>query len=150
MIVSYLDSSGLLRLCLAEGDVSLIEQALTSVPMSSGLALLEVPTAISARFHRGAITIEQRDDLLELSEKVLAHVNTLEISADVLIEAVRVSAGHLVQALDALHLGSAAIAARQQARWGNQLRFCTADKRQAEVAAHLLGSDSVDFVPPLT
>lgn len=149
MIVSYLDSSGLLRLCLAEGDVSAVETALENIPISSGLALVEVPTAISARFHRSTITEQERDQLLELASDVLAQINTLQVSSDVLTEAVRVGSAHLVRALDALHLGSAAVAARQQARWGNQLRFCTADRRQADVAADLFGPANVDFVPPL-
>ena len=149
MIVSYLDSSGLLRLCLAEGDVSLVEAALASVPITSGLALVEVPNAISARFHRGAIAEQERNDLLRLAEEVLRLVNTLEVSSDVLDEAVRVGSVFLVRALDALHLGTAVLAARQQARWGNQLRFCTADRRQAEAAMTLFGREHVDLLAPL-
>ena len=149
MIVTYLDSSALLRLCLTEGDVSMVEAALETVPISSALALVEVPTAISARFHRQATTERQRDELLHLGREILALVNTLQVSSDVLNEAVRVGSEHLVRALDALHLGSAALAARQQARWGNQLRFCTADRRQADVASSLFGPENVDFVVPL-
>jgi len=150
VIVSYLDSSALLRLCLAEGEVGPVEKALANVPVSSALALVEVPTAISARFHRGDIDPQARDDLLLLGEHILGRVNILQATAEVLAEAVRVAAAHRVRALDAVHLGTAAVAARQQARWGNQLRFCTADRRQASVAAQLFGAGNVDFVEPLS
>jgi hypothetical protein len=53
-----------------------------------------------------------------------------------------------IRALDAIHIGTALVLARRQRRHGNTVRFCTADRRQAEVAEALLGAGRVDFVPP--
>ena len=149
MTVTYLDSSALLRLCLKEGDTSAVMAALATTPVVSSLASVEVPTAISARFHRGGITSGQCDDLLTLADEILQRVNILQLTQGMLDEAVGVGFRFHVRALDAIHLGTAVATARQQARWGNSLRFCTADVRQSDAAQALLGAPSVELIAPL-
>jgi predicted nucleic acid-binding protein len=149
LVVSYLDSSGLLRLCLREGDTSLVTAALAASPVASVLVLVEVPNGLSARFHRSVIDAKRRGELLERANILLGKVNLLELTADVLDEAVGAGARFPVRTLDAIHLGTAVVAARQQARWGNQVRFCTADVRQFQAAEALFGAHQVDLVEPL-
>jgi hypothetical protein len=60
MIVTYLDSSALVRLCVGEGDLSDVEKAMAGLPITSVLAGVEVPVAIEARFHRGRISADGR------------------------------------------------------------------------------------------
>ena len=147
--MSYLDSSGVLRLCLREGDTSLVSAALAATPIASTLISVEVPNGLSARFHRSVIDAGRRDELLQRANILLGKVNLLELTADIIEAAVNAGAGFHVRALDAIHLGTAVVAARQQARWGNQVRFCTADVRQSQAAKALFGAGQVDFIAPL-
>ena len=146
LVLSYLDSSGLLRLCLREGDTSLVTAALAASPIASVLVSVEVPNGLSARFHRSAIDANRRDELLERANTLLGKVNLVELTTDIIDEAVSAGARFPVRSLDAIHLGTAVVAARQQRRWGNQVRFCTADVRQFEAAEALLGAGQVDLI----
>ncbi len=148
MSVTVVDSSAILRLCFAEGDLKLAEQAMHGVAAVSELAAVELPCAIHARCHRGELTQVQAARLVALAQSLLGTTARIAVSRAVLREAVSVAQQHLVRALDAIHLGTAVVTARQQRRRGATIRFCTADVRQAEVARALFGDDRVDFVPP--
>ncbi|MFI5266884.1 MAG: hypothetical protein ACHQ7M_05840 [Chloroflexota bacterium] len=76
MVVSYLDSSGLLRLCPREGDTSLVTAASAASPVASVLVSAEAPTGLSARFHRSAIDANRRDELLERANTLLGKVTS--------------------------------------------------------------------------
>ena len=146
--VTLLDSSALLRLCLGEGDLALIEAAMAGTPAVSVLAAVELPCAIAARRHRGALSRQDAAGLQATVRRLLAATAQVGLSLAVREEAVAIAAQHLLRGLDAVHLGTAVVVARQQQRRGNRLRFCTADLRQAEAAVALLGSARVDVVPP--
>ena len=132
-----------------EGDISLVNAAFETLAVSSPLVSVEVPNAIVARFHRGLITAQERDGFLLEARNILRRTSMLELADDAFYEANQVGFKFLVRALDAIHLGTAAVAARQQSRRGNQLRFCTADIRQADAAVALFGAGSVDLMPRL-
>ena len=149
MIATYLDSSALVRLCVGEGELSHVEQAMSGLPITSVLAAIEIPIAIEARFHRGQITAGERDELLEIAGEVLTSVGKVGLSAAARREAVAAARGNLLRALDAIHVGTAVVVNRHQQRRGNTLLFCTGDLRQGEAAAACLGRDRVTVLPPL-
>jgi predicted nucleic acid-binding protein len=149
MIATYLDSSALVRLCVGEGDLRPVEEAMAGLPVTSVLAAVEVAVAIQARFHRGAIGVSERDALLDVGETILRSVGQVGLSATVRQEAVALANGHLLRALDAIHVGTAVVVNRHQRRRGNKLRFCTGDVRQGAAAAACLGSDRVTVLAPL-
>lgn len=149
MIATYLDSSALVRLCVGEGDLAEVEQAMEGLPITSVLAAVEIPIAIEARFHRGLITADERDELLKAAHDILTAVGKVGLSATARREAVAVARGTLLRALDAIHVGTAVVVTRHQQRRGNKLRFCTGDLRQGEAAAACLGRDRVTVLPPL-
>lgn len=149
MIATYLDSSALVRLCVGEGELGDVEQAMKGLPVTSVLAAVEMPIAIEARFHRGLITADERDELLEAADDILTSVGKVGLSATARREAVAVARGTLLRALDAIHVGTAVVVNRHQQRRGNALRFCTGDLRQGEAAAACLGRDRVTVLPPL-
>jgi predicted nucleic acid-binding protein len=148
-LVTAIDSSALLRHCFGESDVRLVEEALLGAVVVSALAAVEVPCAIHARFHRGLLDGRQRDDFLASAEGLLRTAAQVSVTLPIQHEAVRVGARFLVRAMDAIHVATAVVVARQQRRQGNTVRFCTADHRQAAAAAALLGTTNVDVVPPL-
>ncbi|MGH2355859.1 MAG: type II toxin-antitoxin system VapC family toxin [Chloroflexota bacterium] len=143
------DSSALLRWCLGEGDVTSVAAALAGAIVTSVLTTVEAPCAIHARFHRGLLSAEVRDRLLVVVRQALHPMTTIGLTAEVRREAIAIGERFLIRSLDAIHLASAVVVARQQRRRGNVVRFCTADLRQAEVAAALLSAGRVDVVPPL-
>ena len=149
MIATYLDSSALIRLCVGEGELGDIEEAMTGLPITSVLAAVEMPIAIEARFHRGHSTADERDDLLETVAEILHSVGKVGLSAAVRREAVGTARDNLLRALDAIHVGTAVVVKRHQQRRGNTLRFCTGDLRQGEAAAARLGRDRVTVLSPL-
>jgi predicted nucleic acid-binding protein len=149
VIATYLDSSALVRLCVGEGDLRPVEEAMAGLPVTSVLAAVEVAVAIQARFHRGMIGAPERDALLDVGETILRSVGQVGLSATVRQEAVASANGHLLRALDAIHVGTAVVVNRHQRRRGNTLRFCTGDVRQGEAAAACLGGDRVTVLAPL-
>jgi len=149
VIATYLDSSALVRLCVGEGELGDVEEAMNGLPITSVLAAVEMPIAIEARFHRGLITAAERDELLEAANDILTSVGKVGLSGTARREAVAASRGTLLRALDAIHVGTAVVVNRHQQRRGNTLRFCTGDMRQGEVAAACLGRDRVTVLPPL-
>lgn len=149
MIATYLDSSALVRLCVGEGDLHDVEEAMAGLPVTSVLAAVEVPIAIDARFHRGQLSAEERDELHDIAEEILASIGKIGLSAAARREAVAAARGRLLRALDALHVGTAVVINRHQQRRGNMLRFCTADIRQGQAAAACFGGDRVIVLPPL-
>jgi predicted nucleic acid-binding protein len=149
MIATYLDSSALVRLCVGEGDIEHIEEAMSGLPVTSVLAAVEVPAAILARFHRDRIDAEERDLLLVTAEGVLQSVGQVGLSAAVRREAVAIARDHLLRSIDAIHVGTAVVVQRHQQRRGNSLRFCTGDHRQGVAAAGRLGPDCVTVLAPL-
>jgi hypothetical protein len=48
-----------------------------------------------------------------------------------------------------MQVGTALVARSQQRRRGNDLRFLTADHRQAAVAVAALGREALTLLPPL-
>jgi predicted nucleic acid-binding protein len=149
MIATYLDSSALVRLCVGEGELGDVEEAMNGLPITSVLAAVEMPIAIEARFHRGLIGADERDELLGAASQILAAVGKVGLSATARREAVAAARANLLRAPDAIHVGTAVVVNRHQQRRGNTLRFCTADVRQGEAAAMSLGSDRVTVLPPL-
>jgi predicted nucleic acid-binding protein len=149
VIATYLDSSALVRLCVGEGDLRPVEEAILGLPVTSVLAAVELPIAIHARFHRGLIDGQERDALLDISEEILGSVGQVGLTVAVRREAVASAAGHLLRSLDAIHVGTAVVVNRHQQRRGNALRFCTGDGRQAEAAAACFGRDRVTVLSPL-
>jgi hypothetical protein len=149
VIATYLDSSALVRLCVGDGELRDVEEAMNGLPITSVLAAVEMPIAIEARFHRGQSTASERDELLEAAGEILAVVGKVGLSATARREAVAVARGTLLRALDAVHVGTAVVVNRHQQRRGNTLRFCTGDVRQGEAAAACLGRDRVTVLPPL-
>ena len=148
-MVTVLDSSALLRLCFAEGDLSLVERAMRGIPVVSVLAAVELPCAVAARRHRGQLLPGDEDRLRRAIEMVLRATAQVALSAAVRQEAAAVAGRHLMRALDAIHVGTALVVARQQRRRGREARFCTADLGQAEAARTVLGPDRVDTLAPL-
>ena len=149
MIATYLDSSALVRFCVAEGDLGPVDEAMRGLPVTSAIAAVEMPIAIQARFHRGQIDAAERDRLLELVGRILRSVGQVGLSAAVRREAVAAAQGSLLRALDAVHVGTAVVVNRLQQRRGNGLLFCTGDVRQGEVAIACFGRDRVTVLPPL-
>jgi predicted nucleic acid-binding protein len=149
VIVTYLDSSALVRLCVRDGDVEAVEAAMDELPISSVLAEVEVPAAIHARLDRGQISASRHREQIELAGAMLDSVGMVGLSAKVRQEAVSIASRTLVRSLDAIHVATAAVAGRQQRRRGNKLVFCTADRRQAAAAAMALGQESVLVLPEL-
>jgi predicted nucleic acid-binding protein len=149
VIATYLDSSALVRLCVGEGDLRDVEAAMSGLPITSVLAAVEVPVAIEARFHRGQIGADERDELLDTADEILRSIGKIGLSAMARREAVAAARGRLLRALDAIHVGTAVVVNRHQQRRGNALRFCTGDLRQGEAAAACLGGDRVTVLPPL-
>jgi predicted nucleic acid-binding protein len=147
--VSYIDSSALLRESFDEGDRSLLHAALARPALSSQLLAVEVPVGIAARFHGRAFGTERRNELLLGARRLIEGISLVDIDDDVRSEAVGVGLDHLIRGMDAIHLGTAVVIARQQRRHGNALRFCTADRRLADVAGAVLGASAVDLLPPL-
>jgi hypothetical protein len=90
-----------------------------------------------------------RDALLEVGGTILESVGQVGLSASVRREAVMVAGGHLLGALDAIHVGTALVVRRMQQRRGNRVRFCTGDLRQGEAAASCLGVGSATVLPAL-
>ncbi len=149
MIATYLDSSALIRLCVGEGDLRDVEDAMAGLPITSVLAAVEVPIAIESRFHRGQIDADERDELLDTADKILTSIGKIGLSPMARREAVAATRGRLLRALDAIHVGTAVVVNRHQRRRGNTLHFCTGDLRQGEAAAACLGGDRVTVLPPL-
>jgi predicted nucleic acid-binding protein len=149
VIATYLDSSALVRYCVAEGDLRPVEEAMGGLPVTSTIAAVEMPIAIQARFHRGQLDSAERDRLLEVAGRLLRSVGQIGLSAAVRREAVVAAQGSLLRALDAVHVGTAIVVNRAQQRRGNRLHFCTGDVRQGEVAMACLGRDRVTVLPPL-
>src|SRR5437660_7601156 len=112
---------------------------MAGLPITSVLAAVEMPIAIEARFRRGQIGADDRDELLATASEILAFVGKIGLSAMARREAVAAARGRLLRALDAIHIGTAVVVNRHQQRRGNTLRFCTGDLRQGEVAAACFG-----------
>lgn len=149
MIATYLDSSALVRLCVGEGDLGPVHEAMAGLPVTSVVAAVEVPTAIEARFQRGKIDAKERVLLLAIAGRVLGSVAQVGFSAAVRREAAAAAEGHLLRALDAIHVGTALVVSRHQRRRGNTLCFCTGDRRQGDAVGTLLGRDQVMLLPGL-
>jgi predicted nucleic acid-binding protein len=149
VIATYLDSSALVRLCVGEGDLRDVDEAMAGLPITSVLAAVEVPIAIEARFRRGQIGAGERDELLDIADEILTSVGKIGLSAMARREAVAAARGRLLRALDAIHVGTAVVVSRHQQRRGNTLHFCTGDLRQGEAAAACFGGDRVTVLPPL-
>ena len=147
--LSYIDSSALLRECFGEGDRSLVRVALRNSPVSSYLLAIEVPVAIASRVHWRLIDEATRDRVLSEAQPLLQGIAFTDIDAGVRSETADIALHHLIRSLDAIHLATAVVIARQQRRHGNALRFCTADRRLASVAGAVLGAGAVDLLPPL-
>lgn len=149
MIATYLDSSALVRLCVGEGHLGQVEEAMLGIPVTSVLAAVELPTAIHARFQRGLLGAKEHEMLLGIAGRILKSVGQVGLSGAVRREAVSAARSHLLRALDAIHVGTAVVVDRHQRRRGNSLRFCTGDQRQAQAAAERFGLDNVITLAPL-
>jgi predicted nucleic acid-binding protein len=149
VIVTYLDSSAVARLCFEEGELEVVKLGMSGLAVSSVVAALEVPLAVRNRYHRGKIDAQKRDLLLSIAGQSLESMALIGLSGEVSQEALAVADGYLLRSLDAIHIGTAVVVSRQQQRRGNTLRFCTGDRRQGEAAVARLGESLVDLLPPL-
>jgi predicted nucleic acid-binding protein len=147
-VPSYLDTSAVLRLVEDRGDVSLVRAAMADEPLSSTLSDLECWSSIHKKWHDGAITADQRDELLDRARTVLLAVNLLSLDEDVLTETRALTRRYALRTLDGIHLATAVRAHPLLMSAPGGLRFCTADRRQADAARHRLGPGQVDLVPP--
>lgn len=148
LIVTYLDSSALLRLVMGQGDVSIVETALAANPTSSSLTSLEIEAAIYKKWHDRQMTEVERDVLLAVAEqRILETLVLLELDAETLSEAHGVTKAHPLRTLDAIHVAAAIRAGRYARRHSARLDFVSADRRQAEAARQIFGNDAVIFVP---
>lgn len=148
MIVTYLDSSVLVRLITGEGPVELIQTALASGPISSTLAQLEVRAAIFKLWRDGNVSTPERDVLLaESAEAIFPLLTLVALDHEVLAGAQDVVASYPLRSLDSIHVATAVRAARLAKRQGSSLDFCTADQRQARAAEAIFGLDHLTVVP---
>ena len=143
---SYLDTSALLRLVERRGDVSLVEVAMADEPLSSALADLECWSAIHKKWHDKEISEGQRDGLIDRARTLVLAVNLLALDDDVVTETRALTQRYALRTLDGIHLATA-VRAWEKLTWTGGLRFCTADRRQAEAARQRLGEGQVDLVP---
>lgn len=106
--------------------------------------------SIHKRWHDGEVTLAERDLLLgDITSQVLDPCLLLRIEPDVLAEVPAVASRFPLRTLDAVHVATAVLADRRlRGGPGAELRFCTADRRQAVAASGLLGSSRVDLLPP--
>jgi predicted nucleic acid-binding protein len=147
-VPTYVDTSALLRLVERRGDYSLVEAAMRDSPTTSELADLECWASIHKRWHDGELNLAQRDELLQaVRREALAPVILLRIDSDTLNDARSVAARFPIRSLDAIHLATALVADRKLKPLRLQVRFCTADARQADAARGLFGASEVDLVP---
>jgi predicted nucleic acid-binding protein len=149
VIVTVIDSSAVLRLCFGEGDLDDVAEAMRATPVVSTVATVEIPAAISARFHRGQISATQKEELGATASHLLASTTQIYLNEAVVSDAVQLTDRFPLRTLDAIHVATALVVARQQRRRGNVVRFCTADQRQGRVAASVLGESHVVLVPPM-
>jgi predicted nucleic acid-binding protein len=148
LTVTYLDTSALMRLVTRAGDVAPVEEALRQQPVTSTLTDLEMLSAVYRRWREGIESEQERDRLVQVvAQRISPSFTSLPLTESVLQGARRVVEAHPVRSLDAIHLATAAIAARHARRHGARLRFCTADMRQASAAAAVLGATNVTLVP---
>lgn len=145
---TYIDTSALIRLVESRGDRALIDRAMQDAPLSSTLVHLECWSALHKQCHDGAITVERRDERLRRADELLGTVDLIPVDEDVFDQARDLTRRHPLRTLDGLHLATAVIAANLLGPRGVPVRFCTADRRQAEAAERELGTTSVDLVPP--
>ena len=146
MTATCIDSSALLRAVFGEGDLQLVVRALSSKPTVAGVALVEVPCAVEARVLRGEFPTAARQAARDYADQLLGPLAVVDLDETVRTTAIEIAERHLLRSLDLIHVATAAVVARRQA--DEVVRFCTADRRQAEVAEALLGAGRVDFVPP--
>ena len=143
-----MDTSALLRLVELRGDTSLVQAAMADEPLSSVLADLECWSSIHKKWHDAEITEQQRDGLIGRSRTLLLAVNLLALGDEVFTETRALAQRYALRTLDGIHLATAVRAGERLMPVRGGLRFCTADRRQAEAARHRLGPRQVDLVPP--
>lgn len=138
-----------MRLVTREGDVSPIEESMRLGPTSSILAALELHAAIWKRWRDGAISEEEREQLLRIVDlSIISAVTLLPLDDEVLSAAKQIVTDHPLRTLDALHVATAIVVERHARRHGSRLRFCTADRRQVDAATVIFGHEHMVFVPP--
>jgi predicted nucleic acid-binding protein len=147
-VPTYVDTSALLRLIEDRGDVAAVRAAMADTPLTSTLVDVECWASIHKKWHDREITATQRDALLVAVGAVLLAVNLLALNEDVLTETRVLTQRYPLRTLDGIHLATAVRAQGPLTRAAGGLRFCTADRRQADAARECLGSAQVDFVPP--
>lgn len=147
-VPTYVDTSALLRLVEWRGDRSMIDRAMQDAPLSSTLAQLECWSALHRQCHDGEITVERRNERLQRAEQLLRLIDLVPIDEGVVERARDLTRRHPLRTLDGLHLATAVVSGRLLELRGHHVRFCTADRRQAQAAEQELGTARVDLVPP--
>ena len=145
---TYLDTSALLRVVEKRGEYSIVDAALRDEPITSSLAELECWASLHKKWLDGEIDATERDVRLEAAKTTLSSMVLLAVDEEVFADAFTLTQTHPLRTLDSLHLATAAVARRHAAPRGVRVRFCTADRRQAEAAERHFGADQVDVVPP--
>ena len=128
-----LDTSALAKRYVAESNSSVIWELCDRDSVQivfSRLGRLELASALNRRRRQGELTDEAHDEAWRLFEDHLERYGVIEMAASVLDRAETLLARHPLRAADAIHLASA-IAIRDA---GENPRFVTADRRQAEAA----------------
>jgi predicted nucleic acid-binding protein len=149
VIANYVDTSALLRLVYRHGDCSLVDHALQEQPTSSVLTRIEARVSILRRWHNAELSRHDSEQLIEAVESTAFDAMRLVALDDaVLAGSITAAERFPLRTLDSLHIASAVLAERRLARRGHQLRFCTADEKQADAAVALFGPQNVDLLPP--
>lgn len=147
-MATYIDTSALLRVVERHGDIATVEAALGDQPFTSSLAEIECWASLHRKWLDGELTQDGLDDRLVSAGRALDVLSIVPLDDPVLSNARVVSRRHPLRTLDALHLATAVTAVPLVERRGMTLRFCTADRRQAQAAERELGAANVHLVPP--
>jgi predicted nucleic acid-binding protein len=132
--MKFWDSSAILPLIIEEAQTaSMVEIAKEDGELWVWWStLLECRTAIGRRFREGALTLQAREQSLELLEELSANWHEIQPSSSLRELASRLVATHPLRAADALQLAAALVASM-----GNPAgdTFITFDQRLARAAA---------------
>lgn len=145
---TYIDTSALLRAVEQRGDRTKVDAAFRDDPISASLTELECWTSLHKKFLDGEIDATRRDAQLRTATALLGGIALVGLDEDVMAEAFNLTRLHPLRTLDGLHLAAASVSRRALIQRGYALRFCTADRRQAQAAEQHFGADQVDLVPP--
>ncbi|HTE86118.1 MAG TPA: type II toxin-antitoxin system VapC family toxin [Dehalococcoidia bacterium] len=138
MAAVYFDTSALVRRydqTEPAGWEALCDTSAANRILVSRIDSVEMASALNGKLRMGTIDAHRRDELwtVFLSHRHRQYRNQL-LDAATLAEAELLTFRRALRAYDAIHLATALRAAPLVADLAGPLRFCTADRRQAEAA----------------